>query len=276
MIDFLGIGAQKSGTSWVYACLYEHPEICAPIKELHFFSRPRFEKGKEWYERHFKKCAAGKKVGEFSTSYLFSKEAPQRIFDLYPDIKLIAILRNPVTRAVSQYKNAIKAGEINEEKTFAAYMAQEPSVCAQGMYFQQLEHYTSLFAREQILLLVYEDSKKDPKAFMQKIYRFLGVDDTFVPSMLYSEINVARTPKVVTLDRVMHYSAEFLRSVGLDKFVYHIRKSGLPDIVRTHNTKSEQPVREAEYAELKHLFIDDTKRLSVLLNRDLNTEWNSI
>jgi hypothetical protein len=70
MINFIGIGAQKSGTSWAYTCLYDHPEVCAPIKEIHFFSRPRFSQGKEWYERHFGSCGEGKLRGEFSTSYL--------------------------------------------------------------------------------------------------------------------------------------------------------------------------------------------------------------
>ena len=102
MIDFIGLGAQKAGTSWVYACLYEHPEIHAPIKELHFFSRDRFSKGKDWYESHFSHRKEGQKVGEFSTSYLYSKETPERIKELYPEVKLIAIVRNPVTRAYSQ------------------------------------------------------------------------------------------------------------------------------------------------------------------------------
>ncbi|MCR4285481.1 MAG: sulfotransferase, partial [Candidatus Kaiserbacteria bacterium] len=70
MINFIGLGAQKSGTSWAYTCLYEHPEVCIPVKEIHFFSRPRYAEGKEWYEAHFKKCAEGKLRGEWSTSYL--------------------------------------------------------------------------------------------------------------------------------------------------------------------------------------------------------------
>ncbi len=114
MVDFIGVGAQKSGTSWAYACLYEHPEICAPVKEIHFFSRPRYEEGKEWYEGHFKKCEEGLLRGEFSTSYLYSEESPERIHACYPNAKLIAILRNPIDRAYSQYRNTIKAGDISE------------------------------------------------------------------------------------------------------------------------------------------------------------------
>ncbi len=276
MIDFIGIGAQKSGTSWVYACLYEHPEICAPVKEIHFFSRPRFEKGRGWYEHHFTQCAAGKKRGEFSTSYLYAKEAPERIHSFYPHAKLIAILRNPKERAYSQYRNAIKAGEIREKMSFEAYAKLEPSVYEQGLYAVQLDQYYELFSKEQLLVLIYEDSKKDPAAFIKKIYDFLGVDSSFVPSMLHSEVNVARTPRLVGVDRIMHKVAEFLRKIGLDKIVWLIRKSGLPDKVRGVNTKpvvGDVAQSAALPPTVREKLHADAEKLSALIGRDMTTEW---
>ncbi len=273
MINFIGLGAQKSGTSWVYACLYEHPEICAPIKEIHFFSRPRFKEGREWYEAHFKNCKVGLKKGEFSTSYLFSKEAPPRIKEMYPEVKLIAILRNPVDRAISQYKNSIKSGEITETVSFEAFMAQEKSVVEQGRYSEQLQRYFTFFPKGQLLVLIYEDIQKDPKTFMKRIYQFLGVDDKFEASMLYSQVNIARVPKSIFLGRVMHYSAEYLRGIGLDKFVHTIRKTGFPDFIHSLNTKNTDLGKEIDTKELAKYFVEDTKKLSGLLDRDLNTEW---
>lgn len=272
-VDFIGVGAQKSGTSWAYACLYEHPEICAPIKEIHFFSRPRFEEGKDWYENHFKNCDAKKITGEFSTSYLYSKEAPERIHSFYPDVKLIAILRNPVKRAISHYGNAIKSGEITEATSFVDFCAKDSSVLEQGLYSEQLARYYGLFPKEQILVLIYEDIKKNPQAFMSQIYTFLGVSPAFLPSMLHSEINVARTPKSVIIDRWMHKVAEAMRAIGFDKIVHKIRQSGLPDLVRAGNTKESKKV-EIDTKSLERYFLDDVKKLSAMLNRDLNQEWN--
>lgn len=272
MIDFIGLGAQKSGTSWAYACLYEHPQICAPIKEIHFFSRPRFEKGREWYENHFTKCKEGKIQGEFSTSYLYSKEASERIYALYPDARLIAILRNPAERAYSHYRNAIKAGEIQDTVPFEEFVQLESSVLEQGLYTQQLQRYFAHFRKEQMLVLIYEDIEKDPKAFMRGIYRFLGVDETFISSMLYTEVNIARTPKDVRVDRVMHRIAEFLRKTGFDKLVHAIRKTGLPDFVRKGNTK--KVTSHFNAAKIAPYFVADVQKLSVLLDRDLSTEWN--
>lgn len=276
MINFIGIGAQKSGTSWAYACLYEHPSICAPVKEMHFFSRPRFNEGKGWYEKHFKNCDPNQLCGEFSTSYLYSEDAPARIHALYPEVKLIAILRNPITRAYSQYRNSIKSGEIGETMTFEEYMREEESVCAQGLYAAQLERYCAHFNKEQILVLIYEDIKKDPIEFMKRIYAFLGVDDTFVASMVHDEINIARTPRLIGIERVMHHIAEFMRRHGLDRIVHAIRKLGLPDLVRSVNTKDAPKAEKSAYDRnaLAAYFRDDVTRLSAHLGRDMQAEWD--
>jgi hypothetical protein len=257
----------------VYACLYEHPEICAPIKEIHFFSRPRFEKGIEWYESHFKKCDTAKLCGEFSTSYLYSKETPERIFTHYPNTKLIAIVRNPVTRAVSQFQNAIKAGEIAKDTSFSEYSAGEKSVLDQGLYFEQLSRYLALFKKEQLLVLVYEDSKKDSEAFIRTIYEFLGVSSTFVPSMLHSEINVARVPRAIVIERIMHHIAEWMRKRGLDKLVHMVRSLRIPDIVRSFNTQSEKEKIAIDTSVLPAYFSEDARKLGLLLERDLIAEW---
>src|SRR5438045_5070609 len=88
--DFIGIGAQRTGTSWIYACLYEHPEICMPRKEINFFSRERnWTRGFEWYEQIFAECPSRTIAGEFSTSYLSDAQAPARIKDRYPAVRLI-------------------------------------------------------------------------------------------------------------------------------------------------------------------------------------------
>jgi len=275
MVDFIGIGAQKCGTSWVYACLYEHPQVCAPVKEIHFFSRDRFSKGKEWYESHFVGCVAGKKSGEYSTSYLYAPEAPERIHRYYPNVKLIAILRDPIARAYSQYGNAIKAGEIKEGVAFEEYVGTERSALEQGRYAEQLDRYLKFFDASQLLVLAYEDSKTDPALFIRTIYTFLGVDPNFVPSMLHSEINVARIPKNIALEKTMHRCAEYLRHHGLDRLVHSIRKLGIPDLVRTFNTKKVQRNKKVfERAQYVSYFSDDVKKLSTMLNRDFVTLWN--
>lgn len=278
MIDFIGVGAQKAGTSWIYACLYEHPGICAPVKEIHFFSRDRYGEGIEWYEHYFRNCAEGKLKGEFSTSYLYSPNAAKRIASHYPDVKLIAVLRNPVDRAFSQYRNAIKAGEIGAETTFETYLQEAPSAIEQGKYHEQLLRYFEHFSKDQVKILIYEDSRRDPEGFIAWIYTFLGVDASFTPSMLHTEVNVARTPKHVLVERAMHRMAETLRKVGLDRLVWAIRKSGLPDLVRKGNTKQNESTPEVSDTARRYIATavkDDVRSLSELVGRDLMHEWHT-
>ena len=276
MVDFIGLGAQKSGTSWAYTCLYEHPEICMPIKELHFFSRPRYQEGVLWYNDHFTKCSPKTKSGEWSTSYLYTEGVAERIHAHYPDAKLLVILRNPIDRAYSQYRNAIRAGEISKETTFEAYESQEKSVLGQGLYGQQLFRFLKFFPREQICILIYEDIAKDPIAFMRRIHEFLGIRPDFVSSMVHAHVNVARTPKMVGLDRGIHYISEFLRKHGLDRFVHFVRKSGLTDVIRRVNTEGDTTNKTATFdrAQYIHFFKDDVKNVGELLGRNLSKEWN--
>ncbi len=276
MVDFIGIGAQRCGTSWIYGCLYEHPEICAPVKEIHFFSRPRYEEGLPWYESHFKKCDASQKVGEFSTSYLYTEGTAKKIHGAYPDTKIIVVVRNPIDRAVSQYWNAVKAGEIEKSVTVEEYLKQEKSALEQGLYAKQLKAYFNLFKKEQILVLVYDDAKDNPESYIKNIYTFLGVNPDFKPSMLHDTINVSRVPHSVGVEKNMHIFAEWMRKIGLDKVVHIVRKSGLPDLVRTFNTKEERKNQKSEMDEsmLTEYFKEDVAELSKMLERDLASLWN--
>ncbi len=279
MVDFIGLGAQKAGTSWVYACLYEHPEIHAPIKELHFFSRDRFGKGDQWYESHFDRREAGQKVGEFSTSYLYSKEAPSRIAGMYPNAKMIAIVRNPIKRAHSHYYNMLKAGLIPKTTTFTQFKESDDSVLGQGLYTKQLYRYLQYFSKRQLLILVYEDIEKDPAAFMKQIYEHLELEDLeFQPTMLHNKVNIARIPSWIGLERWMHKVAEMMRKIRLDKAVWAVRKSGLPDYIRGVNTKKMSYTHETDDMKLNRQLLEDYYRdevsaLGSLIGRNLTEEW---
>ena len=106
-INFVGIGAMKSGSTWVAENLSLHPEILfSSQKELNFFNDPIkvgdkilnsfFKKGFGWYLKQFPKSEKGKIRGEFSVVYLFDKLAAKRIKEFFPNIKIIVVLRNPI------------------------------------------------------------------------------------------------------------------------------------------------------------------------------------
>ena len=110
---------------------------------------------------------------------------------------------------------------------------------------------------------------------MKKVYAHIEVDAEFVPKSLRSRVNVARTPKFVLIDKVMHKIAEGMRKIGLDKIVWFVKKSGATDKIRGLNTYNRDPdaIDEKTFNELQEYFKQDTKYLSNLLQRNLVGEW---
>ena len=274
--DFIGIGAQRAGTSWIYACLYEHPDICIPVKEIHFFSRKKnWSKGYEWYESIFNKCHQNTKVGEFSTSYLSDLDTPERIYYRYPTVKLIACLRNPLNRAYSNYMNDIKAGTIKSIIPFGEALQNHPEYIEQGRYATHLKRYLSFFSTDQILVMIYEDCLNDPLKFIQKIYRFIGVDFSFIPTMLSTRINVSRVPRFVYLDYIIMKVSEFLRNKGFHNIWWPIKKIGWANKIRalnTKRTKKKQNINQYEKEVLYKEYEKEIEDLEKIIGRKLK-EW---
>src|SRR5947209_8592328 len=120
--NFLILGAQKAGTTALYAYLRWHPEITGPsFKEVSFFDR-HYARGERWYRAHFP-ARRRPFVGEASPSYLFHPLVPERVARLLPDARLVAILRNPVDRAFSHYQHEVSLGR--EPLSFEEAVAHE-------------------------------------------------------------------------------------------------------------------------------------------------------
>ena len=274
-VNFIGLGAQKAGTSWIAACLAEHPEICIPLKELHFFSRERhWKQGVEWYETRFERCGDVPCSGEFCTSYLYSDEAPSRIHETYPDVKLIACLRDPVDRAFSNYVNDIMAGRVSRETPFREALQSHPEYTEQGQYAQQLQRYFERFPRQNILVLIYEDCRQNPGEFLRSMFEFLQVDPTFVPPSLHQRVNPARIPRSMPFDHALNWASDKMRRAGMTGLVTAIKRTRIPDRVRALNSRRVSSDRlrisPRDRASLKDLFACDVLELEHLLGRELH------
>ena len=128
MLTFLVIGAQKSGTTWLFQMMRQHPEVAvAHPKEVDFFNRrANYEKGIDWYYTHFSTRSEHRAVGEVAPNCLWTEvdraevpevslmpNAPALVHGHFPDLKLIVSLRDPVRRAISAYLHQIRAGRIS-------------------------------------------------------------------------------------------------------------------------------------------------------------------
>jgi hypothetical protein len=261
--SFLIIGAQRGGTTSLFGALTRHPDVRGPTagedfvrlrKEVHFFDH-RFENGLDWY-RSFFPLSVERRVaqlrgrdlvpGESTPYYLFHPEVPSRVAASLPDVRLIALLRNPVERAYSNYQHRRRAG--HEKLSFEEALAAEDKRLAggdellltdkryrkhhynhtyfrRGLYAEQLEGWLALFPREQLLVLRSEDFFAQPTEIYAEVLDFIGV---------------RRWP----LSRIRH-----------------------------RNKASYAPIDPALRAELEERYAEPNARLAELLGRDFG--WDS-
>jgi hypothetical protein len=205
--SFLIIGAQKAGTSSLFSYLSQHPAILGSfIKEVQFFTR-RYHWGVRGYRACFPKAQSINnggpyQCGESTPFYLFDEQAPDRIRTLIPNIKLIAMLREPVERAYSHHKHCIRHGL--EKRSFEeaveadldrynrhgiARCPGEPthsyrhhSYVRRGFYDLQLERWFQRFPKENILCMRAEDFFADPANETSKVVKFLGLPPAELPT----------------------------------------------------------------------------------------------
>ena len=175
---FIGIGVQKCATSWLHDVLHGHPDIfTSDPKEIDYFTA-KFDRGREWYLRHFADGAQCAARGETSPSYFFNPGVPERIRDFDPAMKLIVIFRDPVDRAFSNHLHEIRAGNFTQSIAFEDGLRNNPVYVEQGRYATHLARWYEVFPRENLLPLIFEEITADPEVAVRQVYDFLGVDPT--------------------------------------------------------------------------------------------------
>jgi tetratricopeptide (TPR) repeat protein len=191
--NFIIIGCQRCGTTSLYTYLAQHPQILTPIKkEMDFFSW-HFDRGIDWYLAHFPPMPPGEQflTGEASPSYFDSREAPERLYSLFPEAKLIVLLRNPVDRAISQFYrltdlnwearslDRVISDEIERLNQNPEYIiGEEPgNYLARGRYIEFIKNWRTFFPREQLLILKSEDFYAGAATTVKQVLEFLDLPE---------------------------------------------------------------------------------------------------
>lgn len=295
--NFLVIGAPKTGTTSLYYYLNQHPQIyMSSNKEPHFFAfegkRPDFcgpGDDEAWlnrksvsefqaYEALFQGVSDEKAIGEASTMYLYLPEAAPRIREYIPDAKLIAMLRHPVDRAYSHFLHLQK--EAREPlKDFSKALREEETRIRKhwspawhyqkvGFYGEQLQRYFDLFEREQIKVYLYEEWQKTPKAIVEDIFQFLGVDSIFLPDMSVKHNVSSSAHKNKALHDFLTGSNP-LKSLLKTIIPAKIRKPMSAKAYRK-NIKSTSPLPKEIRQEAIEIFRPDILKLQDLLEKDMS------
>ncbi len=196
--DFAIIGVKKGGTTFLYHLLSQHPQVePASSKELHFFDT-LYKEGIEWYRRCFPTARwkdGHKTITGEATPYMPGRHIPERMAKVVPQVRLIALLRNPVDRAYSRYHQAVRRGL--ETRTFEEAVEAEKvellgtsqpeyrfdvsggafGYLYMGFYADHLKHWAEFFSEEQLLVLKSEDLFERPVDTLQVVLDFLSLPE---------------------------------------------------------------------------------------------------
>lgn len=293
--DVIVIGAPRSGTTSLYRYLDEHPEVyMSPLKETRFFAHEGRSVDYEGpadahaynrdtvtdvatYRQLFEDRAPGQRTGEASPVYLYRGDrAAKRIRHHVPDARLVAIFRNPVERAYSDFLNMVRLGWepvhdfgralAREEERIAAHWSPYYHYQAKGFYADQVRTYLDRFDREQIKFFLFEELRQDADAVMEELFTFVGVD-----------------PSVSVRTETRHNRSGLPRSEWMHRLLTHPRLERLMrgplrtvrTTLRDWNTAPKKPPLDPVVrADLKSTYRDDIQDLQKLIDRNLS-HWLS-
>lgn len=295
-LDFIIIGAQKSGTTSLHKYLSGHPQIwMPPEKEAPFFSEDTlYEKGWEYYiADYFYNAPKDKLWGKSTPHYMVDMRVPSRLATLMPKLKLIAILRHPIKRAFSHYKmlarwetniqtfdNIIHESLTDTAIESARQLKATPEnekrlIVTNGEYGRIIGEYLNYFQKDQILVVFTDDLKTNPELVLERIYRFLGIS-TYLPPSLGKIYHVGGTelrfPQIETLkknaiiEKVWHFFPQRFRR----NFMYWFNQwNVIPDRNSDSINTNDETIRL-----LKTHYIKDINLLESLIG--FKTPWNDL
>jgi hypothetical protein len=181
MLNFVGIGAQKGGTTWVAENLAKHPSVAFPAgKEIHFWDW-HYANGVEWYQNLFQNDELIN--GDITPAYAFMDVAKiKELKSIAPDVPLIYSVRNPMDRAWSAARMMVKRAELTMDEASDAWFIDHFKSAGsrnRGDYIRAVDNWLSVFDESQLLLTNFDDITTRPHALMQTVAEHIGIDSAF-------------------------------------------------------------------------------------------------
>lgn len=294
-LDFIIIGGQKCGSTYLHKVISDHPQINMLKEEIPNFESPEYEHGglKE-LENMLTGLDQRKVIGIKRPSYLTIHDVKDRIQKEVPHAKLIAILRNPVERLKSAYfhymnNGAMPVQPLHEGMTAVLEGKVSPKykrsreLLEFGMYAKYLRAYKEAFD-ENILILLHDDLKRDKLEVIKKCYHFLEVDDTYIPG---EEVLNGRPQKVnysIPKAKLKAFNNKFLFSYNEDRTRLTVKDQNLFEKIAYNGIKGfdklvfsplfnseEKPFFEQEQLKkIQAVYREDIDALEQLLSVDLS------
>lgn len=292
--NFLIIGAAKAGTSAIYHYLTQHPQVFMPKqKELRYFSSidnpeingPNVYKYDyvhtlEEYKLKFSNATNAVAIGEASPQYLYYPQSAKRIHEIIPNIKIVAILRNPIERAYSSYLHAVRDWHETELEFDNALEKENLRIelgwpmlfhyVNAGFFHKQLQQFYSIFDKINIKVYIYDDIVSSPQNVISDLFSFLSVDSSFIPNLSIRP-NISGYPKNKNLYDIYKFlfSKNNLARSLLSLIIPRTTRNTVTTRLK-HKNLAKVPMDNKIRCYLSDIFSEDIYYLQDLIDKDLS------
>lgn len=263
-IDFLMLGCPRCGTTWVDKALRDHPEIYLPTKKQTYFFDSHYDRGIDWYLKHFDGVTSEHKmVGEIATQYS-QPHLVKLVAEHFPDAKLLLAVRNPADRAYSFYQSRSQSFDW---KCIEEALEQMPDILVLGQYMDQVEEILKYYDRDRLKILFFDDLKRDERTYYKSILQFLGVDENIETSQFGKLVQV-------TIDPTFRRS---LRKMGLGPLIDYVSErpigNKIREVMKRTNVRRYKPMKSDDRQVLLDFYKSHNARFEQFVGRDLS-HWN--
>lgn len=228
------------------------------------------------YESRFTHCAGEKVKGEISTSYLSGDNVPERIYSLFPDVKIVVSLRDPVERTLSHIRHLQSKGKLSANVSVQQAVKQKPEAIENSLYGKYLKRFFATFSRDQIHIVLFSEIQKNPQDVVANLYQFLEVDTLLRPDILHRRYNTsgARSSELFWwTNKIYLYLKQskpgrmlinILRKIG-------VRTTIIERLARVFTTDRKQTIQDAGKTMLQRRFQEDISKLTDYVEKDLSS-----
>jgi hypothetical protein len=270
--NFLHVGVGKGGSTWLHEALSTHPDaFLSEAKDLYYFTR-FYDRGPDWYAHQFAAAPPDARViGEVCPEYLWHPDAPDRIRDSLPGVRVMATLRDPVTRAYSAYLYDSKNGMT--QLSFREALDASPRIIDEARYRTHLERYLKALGPDALHVTVFDDLAADPQAFLDDTTDWLGLARHALPPELLAAQLPASRARSAFLARRVKGAAEWVRRRNGAELVGRIKRSRLVNRTLYEPLTAAPEIPAADADRIREQLTDEIEGVENLFGLSLRKEW---
>jgi len=263
-LDFLFIGPNKTGTTWIYELLKNHSQISLPVhvKETRYYDR-YFNRGSSWYKKKFIKGSGKKIFGEIAPTYFgCSNIIPNRIKLNNDSIKIFINIRDPLPRLISMYRHLRKKGNIIETITEA--IKTNPDIITSGSYLMHCSNWIDTFSKKNVFFIPFTDIIENPQELYSNICNILCIEKQEMPNIIGKRFSKSKSIRFELFSKPLSSTIDFLHSIDWHWLVNIGKWLGFKNIFYKNIPLNYNDIDANELIELRTVLKEEYEYLSKL------------